>query len=334
MVRVDHEDGGVLNPDDDTPGDIPEDTAGDANATDENTAGTPSETDAKPVVRKTSPLGRKPKKRKRAAADPDKADPDKADPDKATSEEAASDGAVSDEKTPDEKTPDEKTPDEGSTDAPATEEVSTEEVSTDEVATDEAAADSVSYRDRRVGAQNRRSAREAAAQTRRSAVNASTALRVTALVTGAVVLVAGVVLSILFAVGYQRIDHQRELRAEYAGFARQVVVQMTTLDSENADAMYKLAMEKTSGRAQQVFRDNMKQVTEMIREGDAVTETTVLTEAVSEATDDEGTVLMVVGWESRTKDGSQEPLFQTFRYEVGMTRINGELKVTDLEFVW
>lgn len=328
MVRVDHEDGGVLNPDDDNPGDdnpgdTPEETAG------ENATGTPQEAGgdspeagaeaaavdsgakppaASPVVRKTSPLGRKPKKRKPAAA-PDGSGTDEPGTDDAGTADASADEA-------------------------ATDKAATDKAAADEAVTEDAAADTVSYRDRRIGAQSRRSAREAAAQTRRSTVDASTALRVTALVTGALVLVAGVVLSILFAVGYQRIDHQRELRAEYAGFARQVVVQMTTLDSENADAMYKLAMEKTSGRAQQVFRDNMKQVTEMIREGDAVTKTTVLTEAVSEATDDEGTVLMVVGWESRTKDGSQEPLFQTFRYQVGMTRINGELKVTDLEFVW
>ncbi|MFT3660129.1 MAG: hypothetical protein QM809_01665 [Gordonia sp. (in: high G+C Gram-positive bacteria)] len=179
---------------------------------------------------------------------------------------------------------------------------------------------------------------------------------------GAVVLVIGTVLSVFFGMRYAQLADQRDLRAEYAGFAREVVVQMTTLDADNADNMYKLAMEKTSGRAQQVFRDNMKTVAELIRKGDAVTRTTVLTEAVSKATPEEGEVLMVVGWEHRSKKtggkaaegksaegtsaeeksaegtsaegASEAPLFQTFRYQVGMTRLNGELKVTDLEFVW
>lgn len=299
MVRADHEDGGVLNSGsddearddetrDETPGDTPEPGAEGA----ESAASSP----AAPVVRRSSPLGRKPKKRA-----PKKARSEKADENAAPEVGGESAGGVGDEAD----------------------------------AVDTAVVDpgaDTSYRDRRVDAQRRRSAREAAARTRRG--DGRTAVRIVAVVAGVVVLAAGVIGSILFALGYQRIDHQRELRAEYASFARQVVVQMTTLDPDNADAMYELAMEKTSGRAQQVFRDNMKQVTEMIREGDAVTKTSVLTEAVSEANDTEGTVLMVVGWESRSKDGSQEPLLQTFRYEVGMTHINGELKVTNLEFVW
>ncbi|MFZ2512467.1 MAG: hypothetical protein WAW85_15420, partial [Gordonia sp. (in: high G+C Gram-positive bacteria)] len=151
---------------------------------------------------------------------------------------------------------------------------------------------------------------------------------------GAVLLIGGLVSSVVFAVGLQRSSHERDLRAEYTAFARQVVVQMTTLDAENADAMYELALKKTSGRAQQVFKENMKTVSAMIREADAVTKTTVITEAVSAADDTEGTVLMVIGWESRDKAGKQEPLYQTFRFRVGMTRINDELKATDLEFVW
>ncbi len=191
-----------------------------------------------------------------------------------------------------------------------------------------------SYRDRRVDAQRRRSAREAAATAPRSTVDGARAKRLIAAVLGVLILVGGTIASIFFGTQYHRISTERALRAEYATFARQVVVQMTTLNAENADEMYKLAMEKTSGRAQQVFRDNMKQVTDMIRKGDAVTKTTVLVDAVSKAEPDDGTVLMVVGWESRSKDGKAEPLFQTFRYRVGVTRINDELKLTDLEFVW
>lgn len=276
MVRPDHEDGAVLSSDDDLPGET-----------------TPEPKPAPVVVRKSSPLGRKPKPRPTGTAGKDDdVDPVESAPEE-TVAESDDDGAVS----------------------------------------VESAAESASYRDRRVAAQRRRTAKEAAAAQRRSTVGGNVALKVVALILGVVLLVTGTVLSILFGVRYQRIEDEQALRAEYATFARQVVVQMTTLDAENADAMYKLAMDKTSGRAQQAFRDNMKQVTDLIRQGDAVTKTTVLTEAVSEAEPDEGTVLMVVGWEGRSKDGKTEPMFQTFRYRVGMTRINGDLKLTDLEFV-
>lgn len=310
MVRADHEDGAVLNPDDE-PG--TDDTAeaetaeldgaevdgaqvDGADAAGQTPAAAPART---PVVRKSSPLGRKPKPStaKRTEAATDESDDDGRDADAATD---------------------------------------------DTVPVEEAAGTTGGYRDKRMATQRRRTAREAAAAAKKKPAKKAPArtaggrsgAKLAALMSGVVVLIVGLVLSIFFAIGYQRIDRDRELRAEYATFARQVVVQMTTLDSENADNMYKLAMEKTSGRAQQVFRDNMKQVTDLIRQGDAVTTTTVLTDAVSKATEDEGTVLMVVGWESRTKDGKQEPLFQTFRYKVGLTRINGDVKVTDLEFVW
>lgn len=303
MVRADHEDGGVLNSDD-------EDRA----------------KRQAPVVKKSSPLGRKPKTDTGRAGKPK---PGKqAETELESVEKPAIPGIGEDQAVP-------GAGDRNDTVDPA----SIDADGADADAAPESVA--VGYRDRRVATQRRRTAREAAASAKKSGTAASsgptdqrTALWVVGLCVGTVVLVAGTVLSIFFGMRYAQVQDERELRAEYATFARQVVVQMTTLDAENADNMYKLAMEKTSGRAQQVFRDNMKTVSELIRQGDAETKTTVLTEAVSKATPDEGEVLMVVGWEHRSKDADEAPLFQTFRYQVGMTRLNGELKVTELEFVW
>ncbi|WP_448222611.1 hypothetical protein [Gordonia iterans] len=318
MVRADHEDGGVLNSDD------------------EDRVKRPA-----PVVTKSSPLGRKPKAGKRRAGTPKPGKQAKSGPESV--EKSAIPGIGEDRADPgaDDRT---DTVDPASRDADGPDEDTADTDAADTDADDaDAAPESVAvgYRDRRVATQRRRTAREAAASAKKSGTAASsgstdqrTALWVVGLCVGTVVLVAGTVLSIFFGMRYAEIQDERELRAEYATFARQVVVQMTTLDAENADNMYKLAMEKTSGRAQQVFRDNMKTVSELIRQGDAETKTTVLTEAVSKATPDEGEVLMVVGWEHRSKDADEAPLFQTFRYQVGMTRLNGELKVTELEFVW
>lgn len=333
MVRADHEDGGVLNSDD------------------EDRAKRPA-----PVVKKSSPLGRKPKADKRRAGTPKPDKQAKSGPESVErsaipgiGEDRADPGADDRNDTVDPASRDADTADTDAadTDAADADAADTDAADADAADTDADDADAapesvaVGYRDRRVATQRRRTAREAAASAKKSGTAASsgptdqrTALWVVGLCVGTVVLVAGTVLSIFFGMRYAEIQDERELRAEYATFARQVVVQMTTLDAENADNMYKLAMEKTSGRAQQVFRDNMKTVSELIRQGDAETKTTVLTEAVSKATPDEGEVLMVVGWEHRSKDADEAPLFQTFRYQVGMTRLNGELKVTELEFVW
>lgn len=319
MVRVDHEDGGVLNPDDNPDKPEPEKT--------------PPEK-AERVVVKSSPLRRKPKRAARRDGTPDPL----AVGDEVTAGESAETDEVLVAGGEEHDSGDSGT---GGSEAVAVEAEALEPPGGEVAATGPAPADpsasdtsasSVSYRDRRQGAQRRRTAAEAAAASRRAPRTG--VWRVAAVALGAVLLIAGLVGSVVFAVGLQRAAHERDLRAEYTAFARQVVVQMTTLDAENADAMYELALKQTSGRAQQVFKENMKTVSAMIREADAVTKSTVITEAVSEANDTEGTVLMVIGWESRDKAGKQEPLYQTFRFRVGMTRINDELKATDLEFVW
>ena len=304
MVRADHEDGGILNPDEHPEAENPEAEIPEVESTEvESTADAPAPK-ARPVVVKRSPLGRKPNLKKAAPAT--------TEPDTAESVTAKSDAIETD-----------------AIEADAVEADGTAADEPDEADEVLVSAESVSYRDRRISAQQRRSAASANKRVPRAGLG-----RAIAMVVAALLVVGGVVASVIFGMGLQRLAHERDLRAEYAAFARQVVVQMTTLDSENADAMYDLTLQRTSGRAQQVFRDNMKTVADMIRQADAVTKTTVLTEAVSESNDTEGTVLMVIGWESRDKAGQQEPMYQTFRYLVGMTRINDELKVTDLEFVW
>ncbi|GAC57881.1 hypothetical protein GOHSU_27_00170 [Gordonia hirsuta DSM 44140 = NBRC 16056] len=321
MVRPDHEDGAVLNPDEHSADQNDADQNGaDQNDADQNDAdqndGVDQTRPAAVSVVKTSPLGRRGRRKSVRPPSAGAAGPDSpAGTDSSTDRDSGSDrGVAVDSGSP------------AAPEAPAGADAAADE--TLEVVISE--ADAVSYRDRRLAASRRRTAAEAAP----ARSTGSRSMRALAFAAGAVLLIAGLVGSILLSVGLVRLHNERDLRAEYTAFARQVVVQMTTLDAENADAMYELALEKTSGRAQQVFKENMKQVSEMIRQADAVTKTTVLTEAVSEATEKQGTVLMVIGWESRTKDGQQEPLYQTFRFLVGMTRINDELKATDLEFVW
>ncbi|MDR2280465.1 MAG: hypothetical protein LBE07_06390 [Gordonia sp. (in: high G+C Gram-positive bacteria)] len=152
-------------------------------------------------------------------------------------------------------------------------------------------------------------------------------------IVAAVVLIAAVVLTAVFLVGSSRIDDTRELRTGYDQFAQEVVIKMTTLNKENADSMYKFMQEHTSGRAQQQFRDSMKQATDLIRADDMKTTTTIAASAVEDADQDAGTVLVVFVWQGIAPEAPQQPDIQTFRARISITRINDDLKMTNFEWV-
>ena len=152
-------------------------------------------------------------------------------------------------------------------------------------------------------------------------------------IVAAVVLIASVVLTAGFLVGSSRIDDNRELRTSYDQFAQEVVIKMTTLNKENADSMYKFMQEHTSGRAQQQFRDSMKQATDLIRADDMKTTTTIAASAVEDADEDAGSVLVVFVWQGIAPEAPQQPDIQTFRARISITRINDDLKMTNFEWV-
>ena len=158
-------------------------------------------------------------------------------------------------------------------------------------------------------------------------------LTVVAVAATAFIVVAGIVLSAVFGVQAYRINQDRELRAEYSSFAQKMVVSLFTLNADNADQMYKNVMENTSGRAKQMFQENMKNTAKMIREGDMVTKATVLADAVSKIEEDEGSVLVVLDWIGHPKKEEKAAQSASFRLRVDITRINGDLKMTYLDWV-
>ncbi|EGD55412.1 hypothetical protein [Gordonia neofelifaecis] len=253
------------------------------------------------VVRRSSPLSGRRKKAPQPAAEPETAEVPDEDAEPAEAEQPEAESA------PTEVEPTEVEPTEVEPDA-------------DEVARNAA------YRERR---RNKSVVRKSA----RDDVRSGSRLTIIAVALTALVVVVGVVLSAVFGYQYYKIEQQREWRAEYSTFAQQMVVSMSTLDPDNADQMYKNAMEKTSGRAKQMFQENMKQVADMVRKGDMVTKTTIVADAVSKADEDEGSVLVVYAWEGHPKNDKKNVESTTFRARVDMTRINGELKMTYFDWV-
>ncbi|WP_040517407.1 hypothetical protein [Gordonia aichiensis] len=148
-----------------------------------------------------------------------------------------------------------------------------------------------------------------------------------------VFIVACLIASTLFAVGTNRLEHQNDLRASYSTFARQMTIDLTSLNPGNVDKALQTVQDKTSGDAQQRIRQSMAQVTDLIRTQNQTVTSSVITDAVTKATDDEGSVIVVYGWEMKSQDPKQETVVQTFRWRVDITRINNALKMTNFEWV-
>lgn len=158
-------------------------------------------------------------------------------------------------------------------------------------------------------------------------------VRVIAVGLSVVVIVACAIVAVVAALGIERQNDRDELRAEYSNFASQVIVNLTSFNPKNTDNALKTLEKQTSGRAKTQISDSIQQVTSLVKSTNVETKATVLSSAVTKATDDEGSVIMVYGWEQRSLDGKAAPEYQTFRWRVDMTRINGELKMTNFEWV-
>ncbi|WP_150116411.1 hypothetical protein [Williamsia herbipolensis] len=165
---------------------------------------------------------------------------------------------------------------------------------------------------------------------------------------GAVVLVALVVASTLFAVNTSSIDEASTQRAQYAAFARQMIVNLTSLSPTTIDTAVDTFQNDTSGKALQQLQDTMQQTTDLIKTQGVSTKGTILSDAVVDSDADSATVLIVSGWTMKNPaqqnpapaQGSSVPpvtgddtVVQTFRWKVVVTKINGAMKLTDIEWV-
>ncbi|MFT4124823.1 MAG: hypothetical protein QM662_01155 [Gordonia sp. (in: high G+C Gram-positive bacteria)] len=191
----------------------------------------------------------------------------------------------------------------------------------------------LSYRERR----QRRQATAATEPTVRvSAVRRRTDRSVGWLVSaalGVMVIVALLVASAVFALATDRIDDRAALRAEYTSFAQQMTVTMTSLSPGTVDDAMRTLRERTSGLAQQRLSQNLEQIVTVVRQDNVTVSSAVLSSAVTKASDKDGSVIVVYGWQYKPADPKEETEIQTFRWRVDITRLNGELKMTDFEWV-
>lgn len=149
----------------------------------------------------------------------------------------------------------------------------------------------------------------------------------------ALVLIAVIVVGAVFGVAKHRIDERNDLRAQYAAFAEQVTVNLTSFSPDNVDNLQKTLLEKTSGYAKQQMEQSVSQIVELVKSGKMSTQSHILSTAVTKAEPDSGSAIMVFGWTMKSSDPKDGDAVVTYRWRVDMTRINGEMKFTNFEWV-
>ncbi|MHC3003781.1 hypothetical protein [Gordonia metallireducens] len=156
---------------------------------------------------------------------------------------------------------------------------------------------------------------------------------VVGVVVGIVLIAVCAVASVVFALGIARQDQQNDLRAEYSAFASQVLINLTSMNPDTVDQTLKSVQDDTSGKVKQEVQNNIQQVASLVRDGKLETKSIILSSAVTKSEPDEGSVIMVFGWHQQSLDGQTPAQDKVFRWRVDMTRINGDLKMTDFEWV-
>ena len=157
---------------------------------------------------------------------------------------------------------------------------------------------------------------------------------VLAAITAVGLIAAMAVASTLFVLGTKKIDDRNELRAEYSAFARQMVTNLTTLNPQNIDGAIKSFQDDTSGKAMEQVGQSVQQTVNMIKSENVSTKGAVISEAVTASDSSTASVIMVFSWEMNQPNVTdQQTVLQVFRWKLEITRINGELKLTNVEWV-
>ncbi len=163
-----------------------------------------------------------------------------------------------------------------------------------------------------------------------------------AAVVAGVLVVGLVVASVLFAMGTNRVDDRAAQRAQYSAFARQMIVNLTSLSPTTIDQVTNTFETKTSGKALEQLQQSLQQTTDLVKSQGVTTKGTILSDAVVDSDADSATVMLVSGWTMNTPPpaagatpppADQGPVVQTFRWKMSITMINGDMKMTDIEWV-
>ncbi|WP_405181171.1 hypothetical protein OG225_08385 [Nocardia sp. NBC_01377] len=154
-----------------------------------------------------------------------------------------------------------------------------------------------------------------------------------AVVTAAVALVVvALAASGFFVWNHHTASEEYRRTAEFSAAARQGVVALTTLDFNRAAEDVQRVLDNSTGSFREDFSSRADDFTNVIRQSQVATEGTVNGVAVESMTDDTAVVLVAATSRVTNSAGAaQEP--RAWRLSVTVTRVDGQIKMSKVEFV-
>ncbi|MGQ9348672.1 hypothetical protein [Mycolicibacterium gilvum] len=143
--------------------------------------------------------------------------------------------------------------------------------------------------------------------------------------------------ALLAVSGYMRLEHRdaenlRQQNAEYAAAARQSVVTLMSLDFNKAEEDVQRIIDNSTGQFKDDFESQAAEFVKVAQDSKVVTEVTVNSTAVERMTGDGAEVLVAASSRvTNTAGADQEP--RTWRLSVSLVREDGQIKMSNVEFV-
>lgn len=163
-------------------------------------------------------------------------------------------------------------------------------------------------------------------------------LRLPSLKAVAASLVALVIAGLLGATGYMLWEHkkaadERHRTAEYAAAARQGVVNLMSMDYNQAKESVQRVIDDSVGKFQNNFKDSSEDLIKALQDSKMITKVTI-NDAAVEQMDDETAVVLVAATSHREGPNApkedQQP--RVWRVVVSLERDGGQIKMSDVEF--
>lgn len=152
------------------------------------------------------------------------------------------------------------------------------------------------------------------------------------LVFGLVLVVALSGLAGWLGFGYQQQRHQQLLHGEFLQAARQGALNLTTIDWQRADADVKRIMDGATGTFYDDFATRSQPFVDVVKQAQSVSVGTV-TEAGLESQDaDVAQALIAVSVQTSSSAGA-EPVPRAWRMRIAVQKVDGQFKVSSVEFV-
>ena len=141
-----------------------------------------------------------------------------------------------------------------------------------------------------------------------------------------------IALSAYFLYQDRQLDRVREQQSEFAAAARQGVVNLMSLDFNNAQDDIQRVIDSTTGEFRDDFASSTNDFLAVMKESKVVTTATVNATAVETMSDDAATVL-VAATSQVANSVSKQPNPRIWRLSVTVNREGDQIKMSKVEFV-